>query len=106
MNPRTINITVSRWRVDTYGPQSLAGFQSELQNCVNTVPEKYRDKTKIEFDVEDEYGSPYLYAEITYSRQETPEEVETREAKELEEAREREAKERATFEYLRKKFNA
>lgn len=106
MNSRIINVTVSRWRVDTYGPQLLADFQRELQNCANAVPEQFRDKTMVEFDVEDEYGSPYLYAEVTYSRQETPEEVEAREAKELEDAREREARERATFEYLRRKFNA
>jgi hypothetical protein len=57
-------------------PRKLLRFAEWLQGVIDLVPEEYIESAEIDIDVEEKsYGGYCPTIDITYSREETPEEV-------------------------------
>jgi len=75
-------------------PENLKQFITFWEAKLNAIPEEYRDSAGVEFNVESDGSGLYLEVEISYEREETPEEIKAgeemlRKSRELTEARER-----------------
>lgn len=79
---------------------SLEEFQADLASAIASIPADKRAATKVELE-----GDEYLKLRIWYRRLETDAEVQERVARCLEYAQERQARERATYESLKRKFS-
>lgn len=84
--------------------KTFAGFVADVTKALASVPEAHRASVVFESDSGGTETPPYLRA--YYEREETDEEVAKREREEQRYRDEREDAERATFERLRRKFEA
>lgn len=91
------------WK-DSWPPENAVAFRDWLNAKLATIPPEHLEHAKVEIKSESTQDSHAPTIKISYERPETPEEIATRERRETERQAEREARDRETWEWLKKRF--
>lgn len=83
---------------------NLEKFITQMQEVLTSIPEENRSQACIDFDIWEEYGSPYLQLEVSYPRQETPQEEADRLSESAARREVKEKRDREMYAELKKKF--
>lgn len=97
--------TIYRREEYSYDHWNLQAYQKFLSECIEKIPEEFREQAVIEFNCEHQgYGDYAVETHIYYERPKTKEELNEEARQRYAEKSSREKAERTMYENLKKKF--
>lgn len=105
MKGQVMEITVMVFKDDDIEvPESPEAFMEFWQEKIDLIPKEFLSTAKVDLDCQERWGSAYLELEISYRREETPQELAIRKGQESKRVSELEIRERTQLAKLQEKY--